>query len=178
MTSRMQPPRVSHGARFRYFPQPAADFATSQGRDWPDQRQHRDLAHEPSIGAPHEEYTAEIASSQLLNVPEVVGINVDQIEPAEIAPEHCHDRLPVVPPPSHSRQSGIQGKRKSASALAFGERDSGNLSQLRAENKALKKQVEKLRDALAPFACLGVKELRPGDTNRARRALAIAGGFS
>lgn len=63
----------------------------------------------------------------------------------------------------------LQAAKRAALAIAD-ERSKENVA-LRAENKALKKQVEKLRNALAPFACLSVKELRPGDTNRARRAL-------
>lgn len=39
------------------------------------------------------------------------------------------------------------------------------------ENKRLRKENKKLRDALAPFACLGRNELTQGDFNRARRAL-------
>lgn len=39
--------------------------------------------------------------------------------------------------------------------------------------KAQAKEIKRLRDALGPFACLGRNELRPGDFNRARRALAM-----
>lgn len=45
------------------------------------------------------------------------------------------------------------------------------LREVKAENLDLRKQVEKLRTALAPFACLGMGEVRVGDFNRARRAL-------
>ena len=37
--------------------------------------------------------------------------------------------------------------------------------------RSLIRENEKLRNALGPFACLGRNELRPGDFNRARRAL-------
>lgn len=40
------------------------------------------------------------------------------------------------------------------------------------EIKKLRKENERLRNALAPFSCLRQTELRPGDFNRARRALA------
>jgi predicted ATPase len=46
------------------------------------------------------------------------------------------------------------------------------IKQLRASLKAAQCENEKLRDALAPFACLARGELRQGDFNRARRALA------
>lgn len=48
------------------------------------------------------------------------------------------------------------------------------MTRLRAENKELKRENEKLRNALSPFACLGMGEIRVGDFNRARRALVPA----
>lgn len=43
---------------------------------------------------------------------------------------------------------------------------------LKAEVLRLRKIVAKLRNAVGPFACLGRNELRSGDFNRARRAMA------
>ncbi len=48
----------------------------------------------------------------------------------------------------------------------------------RAEIKRLQKENEKLRNALGPFAYLGRQEFRPGDFNRARRALRLDEGHS
>jgi hypothetical protein len=42
---------------------------------------------------------------------------------------------------------------------------------LLAEIKHLRAENAKLRNALAPFACLSASELRPGDFTRARRTL-------
>ncbi len=47
----------------------------------------------------------------------------------------------------------------------------GLAKQAKDEIARLQKQNDKLRSALAPFACLGRNELRPGDFNRARRAV-------
>lgn len=49
--------------------------------------------------------------------------------------------------------------------------DARCLGRIADELTRLRKENTKLRDALAPFACLGRGELRPGDFNRARRAL-------
>lgn len=69
------------------------------------------------------------------------------------------------------KECGAPGLYHNATCSVSIRQRNTEIKTLKAENKALKKQVEKLRNALAPFACLGAKELRPGDTNRARRAL-------
>jgi len=46
-----------------------------------------------------------------------------------------------------------------------------NLSEARKAIRTLQKEVEYLRTALAPFACLSRSELSAGDVNRARRTM-------
>lgn len=58
--------------------------------------------------------------------------------------------------------------------MAKAERDL-EMERMKAENKVLKRRVEKLEGALSPFACLGMGELRIGDFNRARRTLGRPG---
>ena len=50
-----------------------------------------------------------------------------------------------------------------------------NLSEARKAIRTLQKEVEYLRTALSPFACLSHSELSAGDVNRARRTMRRVG---